>query len=375
MSDTDFYVQADAALLKALELDPANFESQKIRAWVLLGKHEFAAAREAARTLNRRMPDDTMVYGLLTDANVELGNYKEAEEAAQWLLNIGRASVPGLTRAAYLRELFGDIEGALDLMNTAYRRIQPSETEERAWILTQASHLLILSGKYEAAERSAGEALRHFPDYHYALAQMAKVRAAQGRYTEAVELLRKRCEQAPHAENLYDLGTALERAGQEDEAARIFTQFEEKAIAESKGWDNANRELIAYYAGHGRPADALRVAEMEYARRRDVHTLDSYAWALLQNGHAVVARKQIEAALAVGVREPAMLFRAAAIARAAGDDRAARRYAAESLRQDPKSEAAGDAEKLLAALNSAAASRTNRGPANRGQSLVAGIEK
>ena len=38
-------------------------------------------AREEARKLNQKMPDDVMVYGFLTDANIELGNYKEAEES------------------------------------------------------------------------------------------------------------------------------------------------------------------------------------------------------------------------------------------------------------------------------------------------------
>ena len=29
-----------------------------------------------------------MVYGLLTDAHVELGNYAEAEKACQWMLDL-----------------------------------------------------------------------------------------------------------------------------------------------------------------------------------------------------------------------------------------------------------------------------------------------
>ena len=52
-----------------------------------------------------------MVYGLLTDANVELGNYNDAETSAQWMLNLRPGNLPALIRAARLRELFGDAEG------------------------------------------------------------------------------------------------------------------------------------------------------------------------------------------------------------------------------------------------------------------------
>jgi hypothetical protein len=54
-----------------------------------------------------------MVYGLLTDANVGLGNYKDAEIAAQWMLNLRPGNLPALTRAAHLRELFRGAGGCV----------------------------------------------------------------------------------------------------------------------------------------------------------------------------------------------------------------------------------------------------------------------
>lgn len=80
---------------------------------MLLGRHEFAEALALARTLSEQVPDDLLVYGFLTDAHAELGQYKEAEEACQWMLDLRPGNIPALTRAAYLRELFGDIEGAI----------------------------------------------------------------------------------------------------------------------------------------------------------------------------------------------------------------------------------------------------------------------
>jgi len=326
-SDVKFYSEAEETLQKSFEISPDNFDGQRIHVWLLLGKHEFAAALEAAKKLNQRMPDDVMVYGFLTDANIELGNYKDAETAAQWMLDLKPGNTPGLTRAAYLRELYGDIEGSLDLMNMAYQSTPPGEAEDGAWIVTQMAHLNLAIGKIDEAEKLSQQALVMFPGYHYALGNLAKVRIHQKRYDEAVELLKQRYMAAPHAENLFDLAQALQLAGKTDEANRAFAEFEQKSLLESNRGDNSNHELIFYYADYAKePTKALEVARREIARRHDVFTLDSYAWALYANGQYEEARKQIETALAVGIRDAKMFRHAGEIALKSGDPVAAERY-------------------------------------------------
>ncbi len=314
-SDPSYYDSAEEVLKKSFTLSPDNFEGRKIKTWLLLGRHEFAGALELAKSLNKEVPDDAQVYGFLMDAWVELGNYAEAEKAAQWMLDLRGGSVPALTRAAYLRELFGDTEGALELMQMCLDSINLTEREDRAWILSQIAHLHILRGETQLAGIALEQALQIFPGYHYALGHLGKLRMLQKKYSEAVTLFRKRYEQAPHAENLYPLGEALEKAGQRAESRKVFADFERKARAESAGIDNANRELILYYIDHAKkPAEALRLARTEVARRQDVFTLDAYAWALCANGQYKQARKQIERALAVGVRDPEILYHAGVIA-------------------------------------------------------------
>jgi tetratricopeptide (TPR) repeat protein len=313
-SDPVYYAKAAGAIDSSLKLAPDNFEALKMRTWVWLGQHEYAKALELATVLNKRMPDDVLVYGLLTDAYVELGRYPEAEAACQWMLDLRPGNVPALTRAAYLRELFGDIEGAMQLMTQAYDRTPPSEAEDRAWLLTQLGHLALAANRVDDAERVLEAALVQFPRYHYALAQMAKVRTRQGKHEEAAALLKERHGAAPHPENMYDLARALERAGKPDDARVAFAAFERQANAEAGNWDNANRELTFYYADVvRRPADALRVAALDFRRRQDVFTLDAYAWALFANKRTEEAREVMRRALAVGIKDPEVLGRAAAI--------------------------------------------------------------
>src|SRR6185369_7809676 len=91
--------------------------------------------------------------------------------------------------------------------------------------------------------------------------------------------------------------------------------------------DNSNHELIFYYADEANePAKALEVARREMARRHDVFTTDGYAWALFKNGQYAEARKQIDAALAVGIQDARMLRHAGEIAGKQGDRKAAVDY-------------------------------------------------
>jgi tetratricopeptide (TPR) repeat protein len=257
------------------------------------------------------------VYGYLADANAELGNYREAVDAVQWMLNLRPGNVPGLTRAAYLRELHGDIEGAIELMQQAYDSTPYQEMEDRAWLLTQIAHLQLAAGRIPEAEKYATGALGVFADYHYALGTLGQVRMAQKRYDDAVTLFEKRYAAAPHAENLFALGEALEHAGRHDEAARAFADFEKKALKESELADNANHELVAYYLDYARqPEKGQRIAEEELARRHDAFTLDAYAWSLAAKGDYARANEEMREALAFGLKDAKVLEHARTIAQA-----------------------------------------------------------
>ena len=350
-ADPKFYDEASEALEKSLEYAPDNFEAKKIETWLALGKHEFSRALELARALNSRMPDDILVYSLLTDACIEMGRYNEAEKAAQWALDIRPGDIAGITRASYLRELFGQIDGAIELMQSAYHKTEPSELENRAWVLTQIAHLQLLNGKADLAEKILDEAMRLFPGYHYALGNLVKVRTAQKRFQDAATAAQDFYTAAPHPENLFVVGEALVRSGKTDEAKKVFAEFEENAIAESEGFDNANRELTFYFANYaGKPEEALRIASLEFSRRQDVHTLHAYAWALHANGIFAEAQKQIDAALAIGIRDPAISYHAGAIAAKLGDLEMAEKHLKASLDQCPNSEVSDSARQALATL-------------------------
>jgi tetratricopeptide (TPR) repeat protein len=313
--DASHYAEAQRALAEAALLVPGNLETESIAVAILLGKREFGAALERARALNRKVPDDLAVYGHIVDAASALGKYDEAERAAQWMLDLRSNAVLALTRAAYLREVFGDVDGAIDLMQRVYTRIAPDDIEERAWHLARMARMLAGAGRTAAAEAAALAALSLAPNYYPAVEQLARVRLMQGRPAEAVALETQRLQSVRRPETAYALARALAAAGREKDARAAFAVFERDALARVHEVDNANRELVFYYVDYARkPRQALAIATREIERTRDVRTVEAYAWALQANGKAGEARRQIESLMADGVCDAAMLQRVSTLA-------------------------------------------------------------
>ena len=355
-ADSAYYVQAETALQKSFQITPDNLEGQKAQLMILLGRGEFRQVLALAKVLNRKTPDDILLYGFIADAAIALGDYSDAEEAAQWMLDMRPGNVPGLLRGAALRRLYGDARGATDFFSQAYQQMAPTQTEELAWTLTEMADLQLSTGDIDGADKLIHSAMQRFPGYYAALEVSAQVQTARQNYSEAADLLRERNLKSPTAASQYALAKALERAGQASEAASAFADFVAMARPLINNNENANEELISYYLGRGHDAaEALRIAQLEITKRHDVNTLDAYAWALCGNGRYDEAQKQISVALAVGVREARMFYHAGIIAAKLRDDASASRYLKQSVELNPSSEYAESAREALEKLAPASA--------------------
>ncbi len=300
--DPKFLADAEAALQPVFKAEPDSFEGSKVRVMIHLARWEYEAAAALARSLNKRTPDDTLVYGLMADAYMALGNYAEAEKQAQWMINLRRASLGGMTRGALLRELFGDIDGATEWLTSSYRLTSVSESEERAWLLTQAARMNLSIGKLDFAGKYLAQAHTQFPGHPLALRYQAELLLKEKKTQEALAVIDSLPAQ-PRRVYLKALATG------------DFEAFTREAEARLTAPDNLNRELSMYYSDvANRPADALRVAQIEAQRRQDIYTLDALAWALQKNGRSSEARQEIEKALKVGTKDAGILAHAAAIA-------------------------------------------------------------
>lgn len=171
--DAQFFDKAEAALQHSLQLSPDNMEAKKLQVTVLLGKHQPEEALKLASSLQIHNHDDITIWALLVDANIALNKFDEAERDAQWILDLRSGSSLGFTKAARIRELTGDLEGATQFYEEAARRTAPSDMDERAWLLTQNARCQLKLGNPQRAESLAQEALKLFPDSQLAKATLA----------------------------------------------------------------------------------------------------------------------------------------------------------------------------------------------------------
>lgn len=304
-ADPSLLEQGMRRLAPVLEAHPQDLSARTARTWILLGQHRFEEALEEARSLHSEYPDSLFVLGTLVDAYVELGHYDEALDAAQWMVDMRPGDVSGLTRAAYLRQIFGDLTGALELMTSAYQRIHPNETEHRAWVLVHSAQLSRQLGHLDTAFIDIERALALFPDYHYALHERALIRKEAGDMEGALSDLEKLYDVAPHPENLMEVAKCLTSLGREKQAKDLFKSFEASALQESGNIDNANLALAEYFLSEGKkPQKAKQLMKRERERRGDVMTRLMYARSLSSSSDREALCTELDFLSALGFRSP-----------------------------------------------------------------------
>ncbi len=337
--DNSYFVQSQAAVANSLQIEPKNFEGQQAQVELLLAEHKYNSALEQARALNQRMPDAVLVWGYMAEAEAALGDYQQAEETAQWMMNLRPGNLPAYLTGADLRQDWGDIDGAEEYLSKALQQTPPFETEETAWILTRMARLLRQSGRADTAESLLQKALATFPDYYLSIEELAEIRLDQHQYSQAVELLEKRNQSFPSPSSQLLAARAYEGAGRSADAAKMYAAFESAARVQVALSDDANSDLISYYADHAhQPQEALRIARLEMRNRHDVWALDDYAWALFANSQYAEADRQIQKAIAFGTRDAVLYYHAGAIEAAIGKRAEATQYLQASLDLNPTSE-------------------------------------
>ena len=309
--DTAYYEEAWKALELARHLDSNNRQTLRISAWVSMGQHEFARAYAISEQYDRQYPGDSWNQSVMGDTLMELGRYDEAEKAFQRMVDL-KPGTAAYSRVAYVRELRGDLNGALEIMRMALTSTESRESEDRAWLWVQIAHLQDISGDLDAADASYRSALAEFSGYHYALAGLAELTLRRGDAEEATRLAQQALSAAPHAERYLILADALRALGKEQEARAAEETFERLALQNVNKADNENHDLVLFYLERRpHPQWALSIAKIESSRRRDVHSLDRLAIALAANGEERQARRLMKRVLEIGTHDPLILRHAA----------------------------------------------------------------
>lgn len=317
-ADPTYYAKADELVSRALSADPDDAGVQVAAAGLALGRHDFAAGLEHAKAALRRAPRAPIAQAALVDALVELGRYDEAVAAAQVLVDL-RPDLSSLSRVSYVRELHGDLPGAIDAMRRAVAAGAP-RGEATAWSEVQLGHLLFTAGDLAGAERSYRSALLRVDEHPFALAGLARVRAARGDLAGAAATYEIVATRLPLAEHLAALGDVYAAAGDGRRASERYALVEATQRLFAANGVRTDVDLALFDLDHGREtARALAAARAEHAVRPSVLVAGALAWAEDHAGDLRAARRHSDESLRLGTPDPLLLYRAAVIAADGGD--------------------------------------------------------
>ena len=328
--DFNFNKDTEEALQKSLTVAPGNYDALKLRTKLLLTYHRFAEALAEAQRAQQLRPEDHDLYGALTDAYIELGDYDRAIEAAQKMVDL-RPDAASYSRVAYLRSLTGDTEGAIEAMDVAVKAADPRDPEGIAWYRVQLGEELSRAGRAAEAEAQFDKALIVFPIHGLALAAKAHARAAAGDYDKAIEIYKR---DSSH-DAMLALGDVYTRLGRMTEAEEMYNSFEaaERTAATE---ENDLSHLVRFWADRGRNLDqALAMIQAERAKRSDIYTCDTLAWVLFRMGRFSEAKSAIAEALRLGTRDPKINYHAGMIYHGLGDRKQAVTYLRLALETRP----------------------------------------
>lgn len=323
--DFTYYNKSALDLIQtALKIEPKNFDALCYKAMVYLSQHRFAEGKALAMEGAAINPYNSFIYGLLVDANVELGDYKEAVTMCDKMVGM-RPDIRSYSRISYLRELHGDMPGALEAIQLGIKAGFPG-MESTEWARMVYAHLLEDSGKLDEADAQYNIALSERKGYPFAYAGLGRIAAYRKDYPKAIEYYeraRKTMADASFFEeliDLYKLNNEPEKAATCEKA--LLNGLLADNIDAEKDKDSghySDLELTNLYLKMGQLDNALIHAKKEYDRRPlNIDACQTLAWVYYKLGQFSLAAPLIDTAMQTNYQNPEFLYKSGLILSASG---------------------------------------------------------
>ena len=314
-----YYPAAEKMIDRAIAIDPDHYEATFTKAALLLSLHRFDDALAAAEKAVALAPNAAAPYGALVDAHVELGNIEEAVRAADRMMEI-RPDLKSYARVSYLRELHGDMKGAIETMRLAVNAGAPG-SEEKAWARKTLGDILYSQNRLDDAEAEYLMTIAERDRYPFALAALAQVMAERGNNDSALALLDEAIALVPEFSFVQMKADIHRLAGRDDRADSLVKVVTSMLAEDEASGHSMNLEMVRLYATHETNLDeALRRAQEEVKKRPDnAESLDLLALVLMKKGEHRKAVERSRQAVALAPENGTILAHAGLIEIAAGN--------------------------------------------------------
>jgi len=318
--DYTYYNQAALDMINSvLAKDAQNFDATCLKAMVLLSQHRFADGKALAMQGMQMNPYNSFIYGLLIDANVELGDYPEAIKMADKMVSI-RPDIRSYSRVSYLREIHGDVPGSLEAIKMAVSAGFPGN-EDIEWARMVQAHLLEDSGKIDEAEQVYKLALTERPNYPFALAGLGKIARYRKDYPGAIayyEQAKAVMSDASFFEELIDLYRLNNQPDQSATCAKAtidaVSADNTEGAKKQEGGHFAERQLAFLYLKTNQLDKALEFAQIDQQRRpKNIDACEMLAWVLYKKGDVAQAATFLPTMRGTNSQNPELLVKSGLI--------------------------------------------------------------
>ncbi|MGI9018225.1 MAG: tetratricopeptide repeat protein [Euzebya sp.] len=324
-ADPAWYAIAGDAYDRAEELDPTNDFLTIARGQLTLSLHDFDKALDLGQRATTVLPSTADGWGVLVDAQVELGMYEEAADSLQTMLDL-RPDLSALARASYLRQLNGDLDGAIVAMRQA-EVAGGGAFGQTSIISGLLGDLLLQRGDLDDAEAAYLRA-----QSGQAAAGLARIDIARGDLDRAEVILTQVSRQTPFPAVITALAEVQTRQGDQEGLADTVELGRTIATLQQANGQTVDLELALFEASYGDPARAIELARQAYDARPDnVFAAGALAWSLFKDGQQEQALEFADQATRLGTVDTAHELRIALITGQGLDQLLARNPLAEEL--------------------------------------------
>jgi tetratricopeptide (TPR) repeat protein len=178
-----------------------------------------------------------------------------------------RPDLKSYSRISYLREIHGDMPGAIEAMEFAAAAGYPG-LEQTAWTRVTLGSLYEKTGNLKKAEYCYSRAMAEYPKYAFALAGLGRLAAKKGKPNEAIRLFTDAANVIPEFTFQEELTRLYQQQGQPIKAAKALQDLLAGLEEDQEAGHIVDLELANIYLELGQDHDkALQYANKEYKRR------------------------------------------------------------------------------------------------------------
>ncbi len=309
-----YYKAIEKILDGILSIDPKNFEATVFKASVKMSLHQFPEAKKIAEDARNINPNNAYVYGILVDANVELGNYEEAIAMSDKMQAL-RPSLEAYSRASYLREIYGDYNGAIAAMKLAVQAGLPG-SEPQCWCRNILAELYFNTNQLKEAENTYRENLSLRPSYAPSMAGLAKLEAKNKNFSAAIALTDSANAIMPGVAYEEQKADIYQQMGDTKKAGEKFEEVKKLFEADAASGHSISLELARFFIKMNQFDSAQKYALQEYnIRPKNIEVNKELAWIAYSQKDIAKAKEYLKIALHTGSKNPELLKRAAVISK------------------------------------------------------------